>query len=78
MKRPTAAPERPALSPVERRVALGLAECLTVREISDRLSVNFETVRAVIKRLRDKTGRRRKAALALWAAANARWLKETT
>jgi DNA-binding CsgD family transcriptional regulator len=51
------------LSPAEARVAGLLAQGLTVREISEQLRLNLETVRFHVKRLLAKTGSRRQAEL---------------
>lgn len=64
-----------ALSAREAQVALLLAEGKTCQEISVALTLGYETVRAVINRLRQKTGRRRNTALAVWAAEHRRSLQ---
>lgn len=55
------------LSRREESVLRLYARGFTVRQIADRLGMNFETVRSDLKRVRDATGRRTKAALAVYA-----------
>lgn len=65
---------RPELSRREAEVAICVGEGSTDPEIGIRLSLGYETVRGYVKRLRDKTGLRRKSQLAVWACNNRDWL----
>lgn len=59
----------------ETDVLLRLEQGLTALEIAQALSVSFETVRMYLKRIRDKTGLRRKAQLVVFAATHHRRLQ---
>jgi DNA-binding CsgD family transcriptional regulator len=54
----------------EVEVALGVAKGMTCYEIAESLDLCYESIRALMKRLRDKTGIRRKPQLSVWATKN--------
>ena len=55
------------LSMRELQVAMAISDGQTVAEMADALAIHFETARFHIRKLRDKTGLRRKPQLAVWA-----------
>lgn len=66
---------RPELTLREVQIALGIAEGKTYPEIGRTLKLGYETVRSYVNRLREKTCRRRKAELAIWASQERVWLQ---
>ena len=66
--------EKPELSYKEIVVAMRLPVGSTCIEMSIELDIPTETIRSILKRLRDKTGYRRKSLLTAWADRNQRWL----
>jgi DNA-binding CsgD family transcriptional regulator len=67
--------DQPELTSKEARVAMCVAEGKTCPEISRLLKLSNESVRSLMKRLREKTGYRRKPSLAIWANLHQGWLK---
>jgi len=72
---PETTPNHPELTLREVQIAIGIAEGKTYPEIGDALGLGYETVRSYVNRLREKTCRRRKAELAIWASQERSWLE---
>lgn len=66
--------DKPSLTLRELQVAIGISDGMIYEEIGTRLQLSVETVRAYVKGLRDKTGRRRKTQLAIWSSQHRQWL----